>query len=188
MCSPHCRFYKPFLSLSEELQGDSTPWVIPFCFFIDFLSDVFSGKSLKNDDVRHHSGGDASILKPRVYFLRVGADQIRPRHAPAMEGNGPTPVALLSGQLCRSISKNQNQRRLFSHELRHYNSLHSLPQLALAPNLPHRLRRHNGRLALPLLPPRRTCRDPRAIDRRSLGDGCSGSGHHRSAVFDGCDG
>ncbi|RVX05483.1 hypothetical protein CK203_013688 [Vitis vinifera] len=100
-----------------------------------------------------------------------------------MEGDGPTPVTLHSGQRCRSIPENQNQRCLLSDELRHRHSLHPLPQLALAPNLPHRLRRHNGRLALPLLPPRRTRRDPRALDRRSRGDGYSGSGHHRSAVL-----
>ena len=155
--------------------------------FISFLSDVISGHSLEYDHVRNHTGGNAGIPKPRVYFLRQGTDQIKPWHTPAMEGDGPTPVTLHSGQRCRSIPENQNQRCLLSDELRHRHSLHPLPQLALAPNLPHRLRRHNGRLALPLLPPRRTRRDPRALDRRSRGDGYSGSGHHRSAVFDGCD-
>ena len=46
-----------------------------------------------------------------------------------------------------------HQPRLLPYELRYHRASDPLPQPPLAPDLAHRLRRHDGRLALPLLPP-----------------------------------
>jgi len=86
--------------------------------------------------------------------------------------------------LRRRIQTDQNERRLLPDELCHRRALHSVPEPSVASDLSHRLHRHDGRLVVPLLPPRRASGDFQPHDQRSSGDDRSVGCHDHSTVVD----
>lgn len=114
-------------------------------------------KSLENDDVWNNpSGNTIIIIKFTVCFTCKRTDQFGSWYAKAMEGDDQTSRSQLSHQRLSINPKNQDKRRSLPHELRHYNIVHSLPQLALAPRLNDCLHCHDGCMVVLILSTRRT--------------------------------
>ena len=67
----------------------------------------------------------------------------------------------------------QNKHRLLPDELRHRSAVDYVPQPSLSSDIAHRLRCDDGRLVVPLFPPRRASGDSQPYDRRSSGDDCA---------------
>lgn len=105
-----------------------------------------------------------------------------------MEADVQLPVLQLPLLLLRRLRAGPIERRLLPDELCHRGAPDPVPQPALAPDLAHRLRRHDGRLALPLLPPRRAAGAVRKNGRRPRRFDRAGRGDDRAAVLDPRDG
>ena len=113
--------------------------------------------SLENDDVWNNpSGNTIIIIKFTVCFTCKRTDQFGSWYAKAMEGDDQTSRSQLSHQRLSINPKNQDKRRSLPHELRHYNIVHSLPQLALAPRLNDCLHCHDGCMVVLILSTQRT--------------------------------
>lgn len=126
-----------------------------------------------------------------VFFLhlaRQGAHQGRPRRSPAMEAHVQLQILQLSVAIPRGLRANPIERRLLPDELRDGGAADPLSQPPLAPDLANRLHHHDGRLALPLLPPRRAPRALRQNGGRSRRFDSPGGGDDRALVLDPRDG
>lgn len=113
--------------------------------------------SPENDHVRHNPDivTGRRWHEPRVHLPSKSPPQSRPRNKPAMETDVQPPLHHPPFSLHKLLSTHPNKPPLLPHELRHHNPPNTLPQPLVAPYLSLGLRVHDGRLDLPLLPPRR---------------------------------
>lgn len=72
-----------------------------------------------------------------------------------MEGDVQSPLVRSPRRVPRRSIAGEDEHRVLPDELRDRGAVGSVPQPPVAPNLTHRVRGPHGRLALPLLPPRR---------------------------------
>ncbi|KAL6957503.1 hypothetical protein U1Q18_026901 [Sarracenia purpurea var. burkii] len=105
-----------------------------------------------------------------------------------MERDVQLPVGWTSGGYRRRDRTDQNEPRLLPHELRHRRASDPFPEPSLAPYLAHRLHRHAGDLAVPILPPRRAAGDFQPRDRRPRGPDPALGPHDRFPLVDSRDG
>ena len=146
---------------------------------------LVSGHPPEYDDIWH----DSDVIVGRsdkigVYFTREGAIEVGVWQSTAVEGDVQFPVDRVSIGIPRRDRTDQNESRLLPRELRHHHVADCVPEPALAPNLAHRLRRDDGRVALPLLPPRRAAGDLRPHDRRPRGADRALGAHDRFPLVD----
>lgn len=141
----------------------------------------------KHDNNHLWHDPNLAASQPRVYLTREAADQGRAGDAAAVEGNVQLPVAEGSRRrLAGGTIADSDQCVVFPHELRNGDAADSVSEPLVAPDLPDRVPRPHGGVAVPLLPPRRAAcgagpprgRPPRAA-RHGAAHGGAAASHRR---------